>query len=57
MLDFLDHSRNNGNVVGIWSIPVDMATSGASDHLHDDAQALSCSFANGLFGCIISKVL
>lgn len=33
MLEFLDdHSGNNGDVVGIWLIPVSMTTSGASDH-------------------------
>lgn len=58
MLEFLDdHSRNNGDVAGIWSVLVGIATSGASDHSHHDAQGLSCSFANGLFGCIIYKVL
>lgn len=57
MLELLDdHSGNNADV-GSWSIPVGMATSGASDHLHDDAQGLRCFSANGVFGCIIYKVL
>lgn len=38
-LEFLDfYSRNNGDVGTIWCIPEGMATSGASDHGHDDAK-------------------
>lgn len=56
-LEFLDdHNRNNGNVVGFWSIPVGMVTSGISDHSHGD-HGLGCSSADRLFGCIIYNML